>query len=447
MAGSGARVGRKMVVRSEMQEVESLTVVTARDGSDCMLFVPFSSARGKNHGETITRQRPRVVFGQLANGECVTTLPQERNKTALKHNTKKANFNQEKGKEEDDKNIRNNNRMPEERKRRGAASEKNKRCRKRKSKRGRQYQKLNAAKKADVYSHIDVGDLTNMTSKKLNRLTFDFLSGMFMTVEKLALCVSKVGVILFKLVEQFSSGSFVKGRLFHLVSPGRLEGRGKASYTVMSENFVLVPRFPRLELREVEEDIRNLQQRQHLGCGRILVFCISVYGFLVIDGEKDDLVVVDGSTAATKLELGFWFACRSDYGCRWRQAATQIVVEKTAAYGGRFCGEDWTAVLLAQRRFGWCEGENARDRVGWWRENEGRITMACDFHGGGGAAACINKGLRDLDFGLVRCEGNGGATVMEVQHKGEDTLVVARDALKRATAGEDGGDDAGWCGG
>ncbi|KAG2410278.1 uncharacterized protein HKW66_Vig0009430 [Vigna angularis] len=41
-------------------------------------------------------------------------------------------------------------------------------------------------------------------------------------------------------------------------------------------------RFARLELREVEEDVRNLQ-RQHLGCGRILVFCRSVCGFLVID--------------------------------------------------------------------------------------------------------------------------------------------------------------------
>ncbi|KOM42915.1 hypothetical protein LR48_Vigan05g051900 [Vigna angularis] len=56
-------------------------------------------------------------------------------------------------------------------------------------------------------------------------------------------------------------------------------------------------RFAGLELRKVEEDVRNLQ-RQHLGCGRILVFCRSVSGFLVIDGEEDDLVVVEASSGA-----------------------------------------------------------------------------------------------------------------------------------------------------
>ncbi|WVZ07508.1 hypothetical protein V8G54_020854 [Vigna mungo] len=62
-------------------------------------------------------------------------------------------------------------------------------------------------------------------------------------------------------------------------------------------------RFTRLELREVEEDVRNLQQRQHLGCGQILVFYRSVCGFLVIDGEEDDLVPIDGATTTTK-----WFS-------------------------------------------------------------------------------------------------------------------------------------------
>ncbi|BAT79584.1 hypothetical protein VIGAN_02249400, partial [Vigna angularis var. angularis] len=41
-----------------------------------------------------------------------------------------------------------------------------------------------------------------------------------------------------------------------------------------------------------------------------------------------------------------------------QQLAIWLVVS-----GGRFCGGDWTAVLLARRRFGWCEGENGEN---WW---------------------------------------------------------------------------------
>ncbi|WVZ16514.1 hypothetical protein V8G54_009496 [Vigna mungo] len=88
-----------------------------------------------------------AIYGrQLANGECVTTLSRERNKIALKHNTKKANFNQEKKEERQrikksetitDCRKRVKEEVPQARKGRG---------RKRKWRRGRRYQKLNVAK-------------------------------------------------------------------------------------------------------------------------------------------------------------------------------------------------------------------------------------------------------------------------------------------------------------
>ncbi|WVY95990.1 hypothetical protein V8G54_028141 [Vigna mungo] len=187
-------------------------------------------------------------------------------------------------------------------------------------------------------------------------------------------------------------------------------------------------RFAPLELREVEEDVRNLQQQQHLG---------SVCGFLVIDGKEDDLIPVDGAMAAMT----------SKYGCRWRQAATQLVVEKSDDWRSATTTYDWTTMLLARRRFGWCEGENGED---WWsRHNKGlRWVVARERR--------LNRdGLRFpwwccCGVELASTEGFAiwilDAKVMKVQQKGENALVVARDALERTAAGEDGGDGAGWCG-
>ncbi|WVZ02051.1 hypothetical protein V8G54_022857 [Vigna mungo] len=163
-------------------------------------------------------------------------------------------------------------------------------------------------------------------------------------------------------------------------------------------------RFARLELCEVEEDVRNLQQRQHLR---------SVSGFLVIDDEENDLVVVDGATTATTLEGLIVVVAGGKqrvviHDLQQRRMVDNSVVEigwqvKMVKIGGRGI---------------------ARDRVGWWRENEGRIAMAfaismvvllrC--------RACVNRGFCDLDFGFY-------AKMMEVQQKGEDALVVVRDAM------------------
>ncbi|KAG2406050.1 uncharacterized protein HKW66_Vig0053050 [Vigna angularis] len=88
-------------------------------------------------------------------------------------------------------------------------------------------------------------------------------------------------------------------------------------------------RFARLELREVEENVRNLQQQQHLGCGRILVFCRFVCDFLVIDGEEDDLVAVNGGLLRTGGEDGGnarWWP--------WRLAADDEVEVVEIGFGG-----------------------------------------------------------------------------------------------------------------
>ncbi|WVY97420.1 hypothetical protein V8G54_029571 [Vigna mungo] len=135
---------------------------------------------------------------------------------------------------------------------------------------------------------------------------------------------------------------------------------------------LICKQFTRLKLREVEEDVCNLQWRQHLGCGRILVFYRSVCAFLVIDGEEDDLVAVDGATPVTTLE-GYWLLQR------------RMVEDPVVEIGRQCCWHDDNLAGARVKMVKIGGRDITRDRVGWWHENEGRIAMACNFHGGGAA--------------------------------------------------------------
>ncbi|KOM43933.1 hypothetical protein LR48_Vigan05g153800 [Vigna angularis] len=64
------------------------------------------------------------------------------------------------------------------------------------------------------------------------------------------------------------------------------------------------------------------------------------------------------------------FGSRSDCGCKWREAATRLVVEKSgdsrSAAVDDLAGARVKMVKIGGR-------DIARDRVGWWCENEGEM--------------------------------------------------------------------------
>ncbi|WVZ17211.1 hypothetical protein V8G54_010193 [Vigna mungo] len=200
---------------------------------------------------------------------------------------------------------------------------------------------------------------------------------------------------------------------------------------------LICKRFAQLELREVEED--DLQQRQHLGCGQIFVFYRSVCGFLVIDGEEDDLVVVDGATAATRLNLASGLLAGLIVvagGGKQRVAIRDLqqrhMVDDYVVEIRRYCcwhDDDLTGARMKMQ--GITLGGGVRTKAeSRWLVISMVVLLRC--------RAWVNRGLCDLDFGFY-------AKVMEVQQKGEDALVLAHDALERMAVGEDDGDDARWC--
>ncbi|WVZ22453.1 hypothetical protein V8G54_000997 [Vigna mungo] len=127
----------------------------------------------------------------------------------------------------------------------------------------------------------------------------------------------------------------------------------------------------------------------------------SVCGFPVIDGEEDDLVVVDGATTATTLE-GYWLQMEAS-----SDAQRCMMDDSVVEIGRQRCwyDNDLAGARVKMVKIG--GHDIARDRVGWWCENKGQIVFWVQFSGN--------------DW--------------QVQQKGDDALVVVRDALERTAVG------------